>query len=60
MLICDQASVGDRGRIQCRRTGGICVHVKYCELSMKWRQTDAAVRCPARRDDYETGKSHPV
>lgn len=43
MLICNQAYM-DGKKIMCKR-GNICVHVRYCAVSMKYYQTDNAKEC---------------
>lgn len=53
MLICNQAYM-DGKTIMCKR-GNICVHVRYCAVSMKYYQTDNAKECVMR---YEDGKKH--
>lgn len=53
MLICNQAYM-DGKKIMCKR-GNICVHVRYCAVSMKYYQTDNAKECVMR---YEDGKKH--
>lgn len=53
MLLCDQAILeGTRKpqKIICEKLGGPCVHVRYCAVSMKYYQTDAALKCLARDD----------
>ena len=55
MLICEHAFVKDEKpkKIYCRKAG-LCVHVRYCALSMKYYQTDNAKECVMR---YEDGKN---
>jgi len=53
MLLCDKAYVKGGGKprkIYCKATGGICVHVRYCSLSMKYYQTDNAKRCLVKEE----------
>lgn len=54
MLICNQAFM-DGKKIMCKQTDNICVHVRYCAVSMKYYQTDNAKDCVMR---YEDGKKH--
>lgn len=49
MFPCEKAKYDDKRRIICNVTKTPCGHVFYCQLSMKWKQTDAAARCPLRR-----------
>lgn len=37
--------------ITCKQDGGLCGHVFYCQLSMKWKQTDKAKNCTRRNTD---------
>lgn len=52
MLICDKAYIkqGQKPqKIYCRALdGGPCAHVRYCAVSMKYYQTDAAKNCLAK------------
>lgn len=53
MLICPKAyrKNGDpRGKIMCSVMDNICVHVRYCELLRKYRQTEAAEKCPRKEE----------
>ena len=59
MLICDKAFIkqGQKPqKIYCKaQGGGLCVHVRYCGVSMKYYQTDAAKDCLAK--EAENGKT---
>lgn len=62
MLICDKAYVEGKKpqKIFCKLTENICVHVRYCGLSMKYYQTDKAKDCVMRERDgkkNETGQN---
>ena len=35
-------------QIWCKHTGEPCLHVRYCAVSMKYYQTDAAAFCPMK------------
>ena len=52
MLICDNATIiGKTKQIWCDITGEPCFHTRFCEISMKYRQTDAAKKCKVRTND---------
>lgn len=58
MLICDKAFYKDDHKpkkIYCKVTGGLCAHVRYCSLSMKYFHTDHAKDC-VMREKEEAGK----
>ena len=40
-------------QIWCKHTGQPCMHVRYCGISMKYYQTDAAARCKVRTEKWE-------
>ena len=45
-LICNDATiVGKTKQIWCDHTRQPCMHVRFCAISNKYRQTDAAKRC---------------
>lgn len=48
-LICNKAYYDGR-LIKCRETGIGCAHVRYCDMKMKWIQTDNAKQCPANKE----------
>ena len=50
MLICELTRIGDRKRLICSISGAPCAFQRYCDMKMKWLQTDGAKRCKARRD----------
>lgn len=50
MLVCKYGYL-EKGRIRCRISGSICAHVRYCQLSCKWRQTDEAKECEMMQDE---------
>lgn len=50
MLACNKAKYDKKKRIICNVTGTPCGHVFMCQLSMKWKQTEQAAKCPLRRD----------
>lgn len=47
-LPCPQAQ-RDEKRIKCAATNDLCGHVFYCELSGKWKLTEAALKCPVQK-----------
>lgn len=49
ILICDKGFIQDK-KIYCRQTGGLCGHVKMCQLNGKWHQTPMAERCTLRKE----------
>lgn len=57
MLICDKAYIkpGQKpAKIFCKaQDGGLCAHVRYCGISMKYYQTDAAKKCLLLEGDHE-------
>lgn len=40
-------------QIWCKITGEPCLHVRYCAVSMKYYQTDAAAKCKVRANNDE-------
>lgn len=52
MLICNKAYM-DGKKIMCKQTNNICVHVRYCAVSMKYYQTDNAKECVMKEDKNE-------
>lgn len=45
-LLCNDCIVeGKTHKIICEHTGEPCLHVRYCAVSSKYYQTDAAARC---------------
>ena len=53
ILECDKGEFNANGKIYCTVTGWLCGHVKMCQLTNKWHQTEQAKRCPIR----ERGKN---
>lgn len=48
-LVCNNATVqGKTKQIWCDFTKQPCMHVRYCAVSMKYYQTDAAAKCKVR------------
>ena len=47
MLICKKAYM-DKKKIMCTATKNVCVHVRYCAVSMKYYQTDNTKDCVVR------------
>lgn len=48
-MICNECEiVGKSRQIWCKNTKCPCMHVRYCAVSMKYYQTDAAAHCKAR------------
>lgn len=50
MLACQLAHYNEKKVIECTKTKGPCGHVFWCELSMKWKQTEQAFRCPLGKE----------
>ncbi len=50
-LICNECKVSGKKpkRITCEHTELPCAFIRYCALSMKYYQTDAAKTCKLRR-----------
>ncbi len=49
MVLCNDCNVvGKTKQIWCKLTGEPCMHVRYCAVSMKYYQTDAAAKCKVR------------
>lgn len=46
-LLCDLAELRGKkpAQIWCKVTGMPCAHTRYCAVSMKYYQTDAAMKC---------------
>ena len=56
MLLCDKATIkGKTKQVWCDLTMEPCYHTRYCALSMKYYQTDAAKKCKIkeRKDGQE-------
>lgn len=53
MLICEKAFMNGKN-IMCRISGNRCAHVKLCQLTGKFRQTESAKDCPGRGKDENT------
>lgn len=48
-LLCNECTVtGKTHQLWCDITGGPCMHVRYCAVSCKYYQTDAAAKCKVR------------
>lgn len=54
MIIICEYGYNNAGRIFCRAHEGPCAHIRRCAVTGQYRQTDLALRCPARRE--ENGK----
>ena len=51
-LHCNDATVvGKNKQIWCDHTGEPCMYMRFCEISRKYYQTDAAMRCKVRKRD---------
>ena len=49
MLLCDKATIkGKTKQVWCDLTMEPCFHTRYCGLSMKYYQTDAAKKCKVK------------
>lgn len=58
MLVCPFGiQKNKRDAITCSMDGGLCGHVFYCEISMKWKQTDKAQTCARRNHGKVDNKS---
>lgn len=45
-LLCNECEVkGKTHQIWCKHTGEPCMHIRYCAVSSKYYQTDAAACC---------------
>lgn len=51
-MVCNDCELrGKRVKqIWCKHTGEPCMHVRYCAVSMKYYQTDAAAFCPMKKE----------
>lgn len=58
MLICKYGYYDKKKFLKCRLDDMVCLHIKYCQLTTKWSQTDAAAGCLKREvlDDGKTGQ----
>ena len=53
-LLCNECEVkGRTHQIWCKPTGEPCLHVRYCAVSSKYYQTDAAARCKLKEKNDE-------
>lgn len=52
MFICELASVRKYG-LYCSVTEGPCAFQRYCDIKLKWLQTDGAKRCKVRKEHGE-------
>lgn len=52
MMICKHGRRDKRGILRCNLDNMVCLHIKYCQLTMKWSQTDEAGGC-LKREEYE-------
>lgn len=52
MLVCNYGYKDKRGILKCKIDDMVCLHIKYCQLTMKWSQTDAAAAC-LKREEHE-------
>lgn len=65
-LICNNATViGKTHQIWCDFTKMPCLHTRYCAVSMKYYQTDAASRCKVKekqngRQNNQTGANDSI
>lgn len=51
-LLCNDCTVeGKKKLIKCKHTGEPCVFIRYCSVSGKYYQTDAAAGCRQRGKD---------
>ena len=48
MLICELTEIRKK-KLFCSITGAPCAFQRYCDIKMKWLQTDGAKRCKARK-----------
>lgn len=56
-LLCNECTVkGKNKQIWCDHTGEPCLHVRYCAVSMKYYQTDAAKDCKVK--EKHNGQEH--
>ena len=53
MLICEKAFMKGKN-IMCNVSGNRCAHVKLCQLTGKFRQTESAAQCPGRGTNENT------
>lgn len=51
-LLCNDCRVeGDRHKIICKHTDMPCLFLRYCKITMKYYQTDAAAKCGIKEQD---------
>lgn len=53
MLACPYAKYDQKKRVECTKLKNLCGFVFFCQLSMKWKQTDKALICPLREEKEE-------
>lgn len=57
-LLCNDCNViGKTHQMWCKHTGEPCMHVRYCAVSGKYYQTDAATFCPLKKEQ-NNGEKH--
>ena len=49
MLICELTQI-EKKRLICSITRTPCMFQRYCDIKMKWLQTDGAKRCKVREE----------
>ena len=51
-LLCNDCRIeGDRHKPICKHTDMPCMFLRFCQISMKYYQTDAAAKCGIKEQD---------
>lgn len=50
MLVCGLTKIDSKKRLICSITGTPCMFQRYCDIKMKWLQTDGAAKCKVRAE----------
>jgi hypothetical protein len=45
MMVCNHGYFDEKKALRCNLDDMVCLHIKYCQLTMKWSQTDSAIGC---------------
>lgn len=56
ILVCDKGYFKGK-RIFCKVSGMGCAHVRYCGMTLRWSQTDAAKNCLGRLNDGKNNET---
>lgn len=59
MLICMKAyaNEADHKRLYCSDSGELCAHQYWCDMALKWKNTNQAEGCPGKEKNDEKRKN---